>query len=332
MEQTDSTYYYHLAVRYFRGELDYEDEKELFRFVRMSSENGKLFRQWEEEWLSTPQLSPMVDEEWKRMKLRMSLRPARGKGGKRLLLWGRMAAAVVAGLIFLMAGFMGVYYYQVQKSADNLFTLETGRAEKTRLLLADGTVVYLNAGSTLRYAGDYNNGRREVRLTGEAYFEVSRQQGDVPFVVKTDFYDVMVKGTKFNVCAYPEDTKVSTALLNGAVDIIYKERHIPVSPGELVCLDKNTLQFSREKVQAEQYKSWTEGRFEYDKISLQELVDRLSRRYDVTIRLDEAIRKDMVFRISLRNEETIDDILNALSQITSICYEKQGRSVYIKKK
>ena len=95
MEQADSTYYYNLAARYFRGELDYDGEKELFCFVKMSSENGKLFRQWEEEWLSTPQLSPMVDEEWKRMKLRMSLRPAKGKGGKRLLLWGRMAAAVV---------------------------------------------------------------------------------------------------------------------------------------------------------------------------------------------------------------------------------------------
>ena len=332
MNQADSTYYYNLTVRYLNGELDFEGEKELFRFVKESSDNERLFRQWEEEWLSSPRLLPVVDKEWRRLQRRRSAQAAEGKGWKRLPLWGRTVAAVAVGLIFLMAGWLGLEHYHALQAAGNLFTLETGRAEKTRLLLTDGTLVYLNAGSTLSYASDYNSGRREVHLTGEAYFEVSRQQKDVPFVVKTDFYDVEVKGTQFNVCAYPEAPRVATTLLKGAVDIIYKDRHIPVNPGELVCLDKHTQQFSREKVQAEQYKSWTEGRLEYDKISLQELVDRLARRYDVTIRLDESIRKDMVFLISLRNEETIDDVLNALTQMTSLAYEKQGRSIYIKKK
>ena len=331
MKQADSTYYYNLTVRYLNGELDSGGEKELFRFVKESPDNERLFRQWEEEWLSSPRLLPVVDKEWKRLQRRRRMQQADENARKRWPLWGRAVAAAVAGLLILTTGWLGMEHYQSLKTAENLFTLETGRAEKTRLLLADGTVVYLNAGSTLSYAGDYNHGHREVCLKGEAYFEVTRQQEDLPFVVKTDFYDVQVKGTKFNVCAYPEDPRVVTTLLKGSVDIVYQNRHIPVRPNELVCLDKHTRQFSREKVQAEQYKSWTEGRFEYDKISLQELVDRLARRYDVTIRLDEAIRKDMVFLISLRNEETIDDILKALTQMTSLTYVKQGRSVYIKK-
>ena len=81
-----------------------------------------------------------------------------------------------------------------------------------------------------------------------------------PFVVKTDQYSVLVKGTKFNVSSYPEDISAKTTLLEGSIDILYKGRHIPVAPGELLSLDKQNGSFSRQKVQASQYKSWTEGR------------------------------------------------------------------------
>lgn len=330
MKHTDLTYYHRLAIRYFNGELDYTDEKKLFCFIKDSLKNEKLFRQWEKEWLSSPKVLPKVDEEWECLKRRILLRPSIEECRNRSLLWKKVAAAIVGGLIFLTTCFMGIYYYKAPQQKNDLFTLKTERAEKTRLLLPDGTIVYLNASSSLSYTSNFNSNHREVHLSGEAYFEVSKQQDDIPFVVKTDFYDVIVKGTQFNISVYPEDTKVSTALLNGLVDIVYKGKHIPVSPGELVYLDKKEQKLSREKVQAEQYRSWTEGRFEYDRISLQELINRLSRRYDVTIRLDEKIQKDIIFRISLRNEETIDDILKALSQIVPISYEKQGRSVYIK--
>ena len=111
-------------------------------------------------------------------------------------------------------------------------------------------------------------------LTGEAYFEVTKQSDGTPFVVKTDQYSVLVKGTKFNVSSYPEDISAKTTLLEGSIDILYKGRHIPVAPGELLSLDKQNGSFSRQRVQASQYKSWTEGRVEYDKITLNELAVR----------------------------------------------------------
>lgn len=72
-------------------------------------------------------------------------------------------------------------------------------------MLTDGTVVWLNAGSTLRYADNFNAKNRVVELEGEAYFEVEKQSDKTPFLVKTGCYDVVVKGTKFNVTSYPED-------------------------------------------------------------------------------------------------------------------------------
>lgn len=329
MGSTGSTYY-QLAVRYFNGTLSLAEEEKLFQFVKESPENENSFRQWEAEWMLSSESQPEIDKEWIRLRNRMSVRNA---GIKTLHIqrhrWMKLAAAVTTGIILLAGSFYGVRYYDNKISSENLFALETGMAEKTRLLLADGTTVYLNAGSSLQYAGNFNNRNREVTLSGEAYFEVMKQPGDIPFTVKTVNYDIIVKGTKFNVSAYPEDEKSSTTLISGAVEIVRQEERLSVIPNELIIFNKASGHFSREKVQADQYMAWTEGRFEYDKISLQELCVRLSRKYDVTIRLDEKIKKDVAFRISLRNEETIDDILKALSLIIPIQYKKNGRHIYI---
>ena len=206
-----------------------------------------------------------------------------------------------------MSGTYSFYLYRNTETADNRFALETAYGEKSKLILADGTVVWLNAGSSLQYAGNFNSKNREVFLTGEAYFEVTKQSDGTPFVVKTDQYSVLVKGTKF------------------------KGRHIPVAPGELLSLDKQNGSFSRQKVQASQYKSWTEGRVEYDKITLNELAVRLSRKYDVQIHLGDDLEKDIAFRVSLRNEETVGDVFHALSEIIPIRYERRDRDIYIRK-
>lgn len=327
MECTNT--YRQMAIRYFNGNLSLTEEKELFLFVKKTPENEYLYRQWEADWLKSPKQILEVDAEWVKLQRRMSFRFATDKKPIVKHRWVQMIAAVMIGLVFLAGGFVGVRYYGYQMDENNQFALKTDMAEKACLHLADGTTVYLNAGSSLRYSGNFNTRNREVVLSGEAYFEVSKLPGDIPFTVKTESCDVVVKGTKFNVTAYPEDKLVSTVLISGAVDVMYQGKQISIKPGELVSINKATGIFSKENVQKEQYMAWTEGRFEYDKISLQELMDRLSRKYDVTIHLDDKIKSDVVFRISLRNEETIDDILAALVQLIPIQYEKKGREIYI---
>ena len=321
-----------LAKRYFEGRITPSEEEILFRFVNDVPSNERTFRRWEEEWMFSYKQVPEVSNEWKQLQRRMQVR--RSLDGafstKRMQLQRFIVAATIA-CVLLLSGTYGFYLYQRTKIADDLFALETAYGEKSKLILADGTVVWLNAGSSLRYAGNFNAKNREVFLTGEAYFEVTKQSGGIPFMVKTDQYSVLVKGTKFNVSSYPEDISVKTTLLEGSIDILYKGRHIPVAPGELLSLDKQNGSFSRQRVQASQYKSWTEGRVEYDKITLNELAVRLSRKYDVQIHLGDDLEKDMAFRVSLRNEETVGDVFHALSEIIPIRYERRGRDIYIRK-
>ena len=325
-------YNHQLAIRYFEGRITPSEEEILFRFVNDAPSNERMFRQWEEEWMLSYKLIPEVSNEWKQLQRRMQVRQSlNGVFSTKHMQLPLFIAVAAMACVLLLRGTYSFYLYRNTETADNRFALETAYGEKSKLILADGTVVWLNAGSSLQYAGNFNSKNREVFLTGEAYFEVTKQSDGTPFVVKTDQYSVLVKGTKFNVSSYPEDLSAKTTLLEGSIDILYKGRHIPVAPGELLSLDKQNGRFSRQKVQASQYKSWTEGRVEYDKITLNELAVRLSRKYDVQIHLGDDLEKDMAFRVSLRNEETVGDVLHALSEIIPIRYERRDRDIYIRK-
>lgn len=328
-EQIDN---HQLAMRYFEGRITRSEEEILSQFVNDVPSNKKMFRQWEKEWMLSYKWVPEVSNEWKLLQRRMQIRQSlNGTFSTKRRQLRRLVSVAAIACLFVLSGIYSFYFYRTTETANNLFTLETAYGEKSKLILADGTAVWLNAGSSLRYAGDFNSRNREVFLTGEAYFEVTKKQDGTPFMVKTDQYSVLVKGTKFNVTSYPEDISAKTTLLEGSVDILYKGRHIPVVPGEMLSLDKQNGDFSRQKVQASQYKSWTEGRVEYDKITLNELVVRLSRKYDVRIHLEDDLEKDMFFRVSLRNEETVGDVFHALSEIIPIRYEWRGRDIYVRK-
>lgn len=323
-----------LAIHYFEGNISPAEEEILFRFINARPSNRKQFRLWEKAWMQTGNSNQETASGWEQLQRRIQLRETFDQvfSKPRHHNWRMFAAAAAVACLFLVGGlYTGSKLNHVDTQAtDQHFALETSYGEKSKLILADGTTVWLNAGSALRYTGNFNLKNREVYLTGEAYFEVSRQSDGTPFTVKTDAYSIVVKGTKFNVTTYPEDHDSKTTLLEGAIDILYRGKHIPVNPGEQLSLDKQNGRFSRQPVQADLYNSWTEGRLEYDKITLEELAVRLSRKYDVRIHLDDKLEKETVFRVSLRNEETVGEVIRALSAIIPIQYQRDGRDIYIR--
>lgn len=321
-----------LAVLYFEGRITLKEEEELFLFVNACADNYALFRQWEKDWMQTAAPDQEVVNEWKQLKRRVQIQHDMSDiySHKKYSLRQLMTVAAVITVIMLSSSYGALTFIRKQVTP-NYFALVTAYGEKSKVILTDGTVVWLNAGSTLRYADNFSATNRSVQLDGEAYFEVEKQSDGSPFLVKTSFYDVVVKGTKFNVTSYDEDPCSTTTLLEGAIEVLYEGRLLTVTPGELLCFDKEKKDFSSHHVQASQYCSWIEGRVEYDEITLGELAVRLSRKYDVKIHLDTALDEDATFRVSLRNEETIGQFLKALSDIIPIRFERQGQEIYIKK-
>ena len=156
------------------------------------------------------------------------------------------------------------------------------RGSEYRLILSDGTKVWLNAESQLIYPVRLTGENREVIMKGEACFEVAKKEKQ-PFVVKVDEIEVLVTGTLFNVEAYPETKEVNMTLVEGRVEVKTEEHRQLLSPDEQALVDKQEGQIRVRKVVAEEYIGWTRGEFRFTRTRLEEVMTRLARWYDVEV-------------------------------------------------
>lgn len=314
---------HHLAVDYFEGSISKDDERILFGFVNENHRNLILFRNWEREWIASHQPQENMLLLWERLKYRINIQ-VNTEYRKRI--WHRIAAVAAVFLIIFFS--VSIYRTFSGKSQEASFIFETHCAERSKVTLPDGTVVWLNAATTFICPTDYNKKTRTVNLSGEAYFEVKKKE-NIPFVVYAKDYPLLVKGTKFNVTAYPEEQVLTAALLEGLLQFGDDEPGLLMHPNDVVTYDLSLNAKSIYSTYAKQFISWTEGRIEYDSITFDELFRRLSRQYDVDIIFTSERKTDKVLNISLNNGETITDVLNALSLIIPMAIERDGRTLTI---
>jgi transmembrane sensor len=320
-----------LAIQYFEGTISGMDEKLLFEFIHKNNSNYSEFRQWEKNWSMAKTSSEKTEKEWQALLHKIYTKEIINHTiltKYSFNRWRKVAAIVI--ILILFAGSTVGVWKAVSPSAENYFLCEAPYGNKTKLVLPDGTRVWLNAGSQLRYSNKFNDKNRKVELTGEGYFEVNKHQG-TKFTVSTRGYDVIVHGTKFDISAYADDPYVLTSLIEGKVEIDYKNLRVFMSPGESAKLNLRTGQFVQYKINAKQSRSWTENRIEYDNISIYELSKKLSRQYNINITIESKDIGSMRFYISLHNKETIEQVMDALRKIAPIHVDYQGKDVYIKK-
>lgn len=310
-----------LADKYFEGKISREDEKTLFDSLAQDSQTLAAFHRWEAEWAARPHFDMVTESAWDRFydwmcgaKTRRQRRP----------LW-RVAAA--AAVVLLMVGSAFAGWYATSLQPEHYYTLTAPMGSKTRLSLPDGSLVWLNAGSSLRYSNRFGNDNRRVVLEGQGYFEVAKRNG-AEFVVTTRGYDVVVKGTRFDVSAYNDDRCITTTLLQGKVVIDRGADRLSMEPGDMVSLNVCTGKFAKSRFTTDNH-AWVQDMTEFSAISLEDLAKLLSRRYAVNITITSERLRKMEFAISLRNKETIDDVLDALQSITRMQVCRDGKEITI---
>lgn len=319
-----------LANQYFEGRISRTDEKILFEYIHQNQAHRLEFRGWEKEWWQTATSDKKVEKEWNRIQCKMRTQEAITPMlplSKRSF-WKKVVT-IAAVMVFTVGATIGVWQIISSLQRETYFMCEAPLGEKSKIILSDGTIVWLNAGSTLTYSNKFNSQNRKVELEGEGYFEVAKKNG-AEFRVHTHAYDVVVKGTKFNVSAYGDDNYVSTTLLEGSVALNYQGKQIVMLPGEAVRFDVESAKFTRSRVNAVQSRAWAENRIEFDDITLEELAAKLSRQYDITIHVESEEVGTKKFRVSLRNRETIGEVMTALQQIIPITVERKGKDIYIR--
>ena len=204
-------------------------------------------------------------------------------------------------------------------------TLIIPRGGEYALQLSDGSRVWLNAETTLKYPVTFAGAERKVELKGEAYFEVAKDSRH-PFIVSVDGIDVQVLGTSFNVSAY-EGEKVITTLVEGKVLVKSEKEKITLTPDRQATWDGNSLVV--EKVNARNYALWREGVFFFEDMPLEDILDALARWYDVHIFFQNPELKDMHFSMEIRRYENIGAILRRMAQTNRVKFDIKNRTINV---
>ena len=210
-----------------------------------------------------------------------------------------------------------------------LNTLRTPVGGYYKVVLADGTKVWLNAASELRYPANFRNlKQRKIELTGEAYFEVAKDSAH-PFIVQTDDQQIKVLGTHFNIDAYHDDGGSKTTLLEGSIRATGKNDQATIKPGQQV-VSSSTGKLNIDQVDTELAVAWKNGQFMFESEPVRPLMKTVARWYDVEVIYGVDV-PDVRFNGAISKFENISAVLKILESTGKIHFEVNGRKVYVTK-
>jgi len=208
-------------------------------------------------------------------------------------------------------------------------TIKTPVGGQFKVILSDGTQVWLNALSSLKFPLSFaTKNERRVSLVGEGYFEVKKNE-QAPFKVSTAKQLIEVLGTHFNVDAYPENAATKTTLLEGAVRIASGDHTVKLRPGQEAILKEN---FEVADVQAENAVAWKNGLFRFDGESLEAIMTIVARWYNVKVVYESEGIKRESFGVLSDRFANISTLLNSMEQTGGVKFRVQGSTVYVSSK
>ena len=214
----------------------------------------------------------------------------------------------------------------------NFNELNVPRGGEYKLILSDGTTVFLNSQTHLRYPETFQKERREVLLTGEAFFEVAKDSNR-PFYVKTNDIEIKVLGTSFNINTYHRD-RIQTTLVSGAVELraLSTGKEILLKPNQMAEFNSNTQEIELKEVYAYNYTAWRLGEFVFDKAPLDEIMERLSMWYVTEIFYENENLKKKRFTGVITRFTNVIDVLSLLEATTSVQFKIKGDTIIVQDK
>jgi len=207
-------------------------------------------------------------------------------------------------------------------------TISIPQGRQFQVILSDGTKVWLNAMSSIRFPTVFKGGFREVEITGEAYFEVVKN-AKMPFRVICNSQIVQDLGTHFNINAYPEEHAVETTLLEGAVKVSLGDGQFKVlKPGQQSAVVKENNILTVKDCDVEETVAWKDGYFQFKDTDLRSIMNTLSRWYNVEI-VYQNINPDLTFGGSISRSKNLSQVLRILELTGNVQFKVEGRRVTV---
>ena len=263
---------------------------------------------------------------WNRRKIEIRTRNFSTRLSIRFARW---AAILILGLL------LGYYFDTFKKESSPIFyTSVTPKGSVSEMILPDGTQIFLNSGSKIKYSVEGVKHMREIFLVGEAWFQVAKMK-EKPFLVHTSMYDVLVTGTSFNVKAYPDEKDVTTTLEEGHISVkssahLALAEDIQLEPGEQLIYNTETKNIQVQEVNTKWYTSWKDNKLVFVNMSLKDLTVLLERKYGIEIEVGDQSILDYHYDGTIK-DETVLEVLEILKRTLPIQYQIVNQKIVITK-
>lgn len=257
------------------------------------------------------------------------------QGGKEIVLQDSMFMEVAGDRTRIKVEGNQVHYTGDSTTAEDttgevmMNSIVTPMGGEYRLVLSDGTKVWLNADSRLDFPAKFTGDRREVHASGEVYFEVAKDAKH-PFIVNARDMHIRVLGTSFNVSAYSDEDVFATTLVEGSVELKVDgvERAVRLVPGEQAILEDG--QVLVRQVDTKLYTSWIADYFAFESESLERVLRKLSRWYRVDFQCDNQQLKEKLFTGNIPKYEDVKKVLEIIEMTTNITFKIEGSTIIVK--
>ena len=224
-----------------------------------------------------------------------------------------------------------VYQTESTVKEERLNVLEIPNGGEFQVTLADGTKVCLNAGTKLTYPIAFVGKERRVRLEGEGYFEVKRDENK-PFIVEIKGMEVKVLGTSFNLRSFAADNRSTATLISGKIEVKTSSRRVELSPNHQADLWVGENKLDVREVDAAVYSAWTKGRFVFRRERLETILDDVSRWYNVTVFYEQSSAKDILFSGIMERYADISKTLEMLEKTGKVSFIIDEQKIIVRAK
>lgn len=336
--------YIELLEKYMQGLTSKEEEKALLHWMQHDDEaRHTIHTYYENRWNNMPKSEiPAKLQHKMLMNIKKNIQNETKYSSKnnnrhigigKKIVWKDMMRYAAAVLITFSVSVFSAYYFfhSSVNEEEKVFVVYADKGQRSNLVLPDGTKVWLNSGSRLEYNNKYGSKERNVKLTGEAYFEVSKDK-EHRFLVNTGIMDVEALGTAFNVQAYPEENEVTTTLVEGKVRVNTPCKEVILSPNQQVSYLKTTNSMSVSKIRNAEYANgWIKGEFSFNKASLEDIARELSRIYNMEIKFYSDEIKKLHFTGVIKNN-SLTNVLEIISLTSPVTFEVKQDSIILDKR
>ncbi|MEG1685461.1 MAG: FecR domain-containing protein [Bacteroides sp.] len=319
-----------IVLRYLNRECSEEDFKAINAWMKDSKENERILFELEEAFHSGKQeqfsQQDFLDKKKKALYKRIELENS-SRRRFRLIPLLMKYAAMIAIVAACTLGFSHLLKEQIL--SDDIVVSVSANETVKEVTLPDGTKVWLNQSTVLKYAKSFAKSQRNVFLEGEAYFEVAKDKTK-PFIVKTDVFQVKVLGTHFNIQCNKKENVAKATLIEGEVEVKgnNEEGMIVLSPGQKAEFNKITKRLQVKQINAKLDIVWRNNLIPFEKATIFEIANTLERFYDVKIILSPNISTN-TYSGSLPLRGSVDSVLNSLKNSIPISYRITGSNIYI---